>query len=1095
MSALRLWSFLTTAVLAMAAAGCTTDAFCFGGCEGDAGTTADAHKETGTPPIGYRDSSLIITDTGQPPSDACVPTNGGNEICDHIDNDCNGAVDDGLLDKITSCGTCDNNCYYQLTHTLGQTCTPIADGIPGKCGFTSCEKDYYDFDGDPTNGCEKYCEKKADLDNTHNNLDDNCNGLIDEDVDLCNDPLNCGRFDRKCLAPNAVLKCTHTGDAGKCDETNTQCSFVECEADYYDRDNNLLKNGCEIHCVKTGPEICDNIDNDCDGLIDQFDPDLTDSRVGQACQGGTLGICGDAAAAGTTQCQNGTVVCQGNDVVLPGTKVETCNGLDDDCDGVVDGTLETGTPVACANDAACAGQTLAKVCRPRPGSGDSVCARPANNEGGSCGKSTGECVAGKNTCVAGKIQCVGKIDEVAETCNGKDDNCNGLFDDNPTDVGMDCNVPTPPPSGATSPCKKGTYICAAGTRTCSGFAGPTQLTDKCGEDSNCDGALTNQPDLSSDLRNCGSCGNDCTTKGGHGIWTCTTGKCVLSGCNPGYYDCNKDGNDCETQCSFNSTIERCNGADDNCDCNIDELKSAQFPNGIPPATPSAVCGVNAGATDPGCTGATVTCSSGTWKCTFPAGYCTLGSGNTCSDDVGAGSDVCDGKDNNCNGAIDEDFRHPVKTTGALDDACASDDANPGSQGVCRTTGKYVCNGPNATKCDAVPTSCVNCTETCDGLDNDCDGLVDEPFSNKGSNATNYVKPNVVKVRDNPPLFVFEYEASRPSATSQSSGSGNGYFTSAPPGTPFDKTPACSVPTKIPWFNVSAAEAKQVCTAAGGRLCRTSEWERSCMVNNATGGLAGSTTDNNCSWGYAGRTPACTTSSFTASGTCNLGAFDFDTTLSNGIQSGLLPTAYAGVAPNPPNPPGIANACYADWSSYNANASGSDKIFDITGNLRETTSCILRGFGCQANGDCCAVVSTTGGKAACLPQAAGQTAKYCSSSSGSDLPGQGCREIGAACTASGQCCNSVTCTNGYCGGCRTVGTACTLTSQCCDGVACTNGFCGGMPGTPGEVFPLMGGAYNTQAEAGAKCDFDFYTVDQQFKLFDDGFRCCFDSDPR
>ena len=44
------------------------------------------------------------------------------------------------------------------------------------------------------------------------------------------------------------------------------------------------------------------------------------------------------------------------------------------------------------------------------------------------------------------------------------------------------------------------------------------------------------------------------------------------------------------------------------------------------------------------------------------------------------------------------------------------------------------------------------------------------------------------------------------------------------------------------------------------------------------------------------------------------------------------------------------------------------------------------------------------------------------------------------------------------------------------------------------YPLMGGAYNTQAEDGAACDFDFYTVDQSFQLYDVGFRCCFSSNP-
>ena len=46
-----------------------------------------------------------------------------------------------------------------------------------------------------------------------------------------------------------------------------------------------------------------------------------------------------------------------------------------------------------------------------------------------------------------------------------------------------------------------------------------------------------------------------------------------------------------------------------------------------------------------------------------------------------------------------------------------------------------------------------------------------------------------------------------------------------------------------------------------------------------------------------------------------------------------------------------------------------------------------------------------------------------------------------------------------------------------------------------VYRLMGGAFNTQAESGGRCDFEFYSVSQDFKLYDTGFRCCFDSDPR
>ncbi|MBW2735483.1 MAG: putative metal-binding motif-containing protein [Deltaproteobacteria bacterium] len=131
--------------------------------------------------------------------------------------------------------------------------------------------------------------------------------------------------------------------------------------------------------------------------------------------------------------------------------------------------------------------------------------------------------------------------------------------------------------------------------------------------------------------------------------------------------------------------EVCNGVDDDCDLDIDEGCRC-----IPKATQS--CGATVGA----CTAGEQLClADGTW------GACTNANGPS--------SETCNGVDDDCNGSTDDGLTPP---------ACAL------TEGVCsgRTA---ICAGTEGwLPCD-YGQDYQTTESTCDGEDNDCDGLRDE----------------------------------------------------------------------------------------------------------------------------------------------------------------------------------------------------------------------------------------------------------------------------------------------------------------------------------------------------------------------------------
>ncbi|MBZ0254108.1 MAG: putative metal-binding motif-containing protein, partial [Candidatus Methylomirabilis sp.] len=86
-----------------------------------------------------------------------------------------------------------------------------------------------------------------------------------------------------------------------------------------------------------------------------------------------------------------------------------------------------------------------------------------------------------------------------------------------------------------------------------------------------------------------------------------------------------------------------------------------------------------------------------------------------------GGEACNGVDDDCDGAVDEDY----VTLGA---SCRV------GQGACEASGVIICgaSGLDLT-CNAAPRSPGQ--ETCNGLDDDCDGRIDEPFDLDGDGYT------------------------------------------------------------------------------------------------------------------------------------------------------------------------------------------------------------------------------------------------------------------------------------------------------------------------------------------------------------------------
>ena len=537
------------------------------GCPGDTGNGKDSvltDDSSIKPEDNDGDGFDIESDCND--DDAAVNPD-AEEVCDGVDNNCDGQDDEGM-----------NSTWYADND---------GDGFGDPNGaMEACEKPEGTVEND--DDCDDDDRNvNPDERDMCNGVDDNCNDDIDEDADFTDwwpDADGDGHGD---ASESAVSSCDGNGLV----DNNEDCDDADSAIHPGARDG------------------CDEIDNDCDGDIDE------QSEFIDWYEDGDGDGYGDASSS-VTDCSQPSGYVEDTDdcneavaAINPGAS-ETCNSIDDNCNGLVDDSPVDGQIWYADRD----GDTY----------GDSTNTRTACDQPSGYVVNSRDCDDTDSTAYPG----------ATEICDGADNDCDGQVDE----------------TGATG---ASTWYADADSdgfgNASSSITACTQPTGYVTNATDCDDSRSTVSPGSPEV--CDSLDNDCDGQTDEGATDATTwypdsdgdgygslGASQLSCSQPsGYVASSTDCNDSVAAIKPGAT-EVCDGVDNDCD----------------------------GTTDVGAVGSTTyyadsdgdsygNPSVSTTSCTRPAGYTTT---NTDCNDRSAtaypgGTEICDLIDNDCDGQIDE----------------------------------------------------------------------------------------------------------------------------------------------------------------------------------------------------------------------------------------------------------------------------------------------------------------------------------------------------------------------------------------------------------------------------------------------------------
>ena len=383
--------------------------FCLSACVDDPGKTPGT-TDTGPTSPGTRDADgdSHTSDTDCDDSNAAVHP-GAEEICDGLDNDCDGKVDDGATDAAlwypdddgdgygrTDDAASSCNALYGYTAANGD-CDDADPAFHPGAAETDCTDandyncdgsvGYADADADGHPACADCDDAAADVhpdaDEVCDDLDNDCDGDIDQDavdattwygdadgdgyggqfflVSACEAPTGYTLDNTDCddLDASAFPGGTETCDGadnncdGDIDEGVQTTWYADADSDGYGNPASSMEecnqpaghvsnaSDCDDDAATTHPaayELCDAVDNDCDGDVDEdgainaptWYPDTDGDGAGDA-TGGYTNACTRPANHTTTATD-----CDDTNAGIHPQAQEVCSGVDEDCDGLVD---------------------------------------------------------------------------------------------------------------------------------------------------------------------------------------------------------------------------------------------------------------------------------------------------------------------------------------------------------------------------------------------------------------------------------------------------------------------------------------------------------------------------------------------------------------------------------------------------------------------------------------------------------------------------------------------------------------------------------------------------------------------------------------